>query len=130
MPTYPYICRTCRKRFSRFLTYADYEKAKVTCAHCGSPDVQRRIGRVRFARSEDSRLDSLGDLGDLEGLEDDPRAMAKAFRRMSSELGEDAGPEFNEVINRLESGQSPEEIEQELPDLGGDGGFGDDFGDD
>jgi hypothetical protein len=34
------------------------------------------------------------------------------------------GPEFNEVIGRLESGQSPEQIEQDLPDLGGDLGGG------
>jgi hypothetical protein len=41
------------------------------------------------------------------------------MRKMSKEAGEDLGPEFNEVIDRLESGQSPEEIEKSLPDLGG-----------
>ena len=29
------------------------------------------------------------------------------------------GPEFDEVIDRLEAGQSPEEIESAMPDLGG-----------
>ena len=44
---------------------------------------------------------------------------------MSSELGDEAGPEFDEVVDRLEKGQNPEEIEKELPDLGGDmGGMG------
>jgi hypothetical protein len=42
------------------------------------------------------------------------------MRKMSSEMGEDLGPEFTEVVERLEKGQSPEDIEQELPDLGGD----------
>jgi len=28
------------------------------------------------------------------------------------------GPEFDEVVNRLEAGQSPEEIEKAVPDLG------------
>jgi hypothetical protein len=28
------------------------------------------------------------------------------------------GPEFDEVVSRLESGQDPEEIERDLPDLG------------
>jgi hypothetical protein len=32
------------------------------------------------------------------------------------------GPEFDEVVNRLEKGQSPEDIERDLPDLGSDGG--------
>jgi hypothetical protein len=46
---------------------------------------------------------------------------------MGSELGEDAGPEFDEVVGRLEAGQSPEEIEKDLPDLSGglDDGIGD-----
>lgn len=133
MPNYLYICQDCGKRFAKFLTYAEYGQVEVKCAHCQSANVRRRIGRVRFARSEDSRLDSLDDMGDLAGLEDDPKTMAKMFRQMSGELGEDMGPEFNEVVDRLERGQSPEEIEKELPDLGmpGDGGFGaDDFGDD
>jgi hypothetical protein len=41
------------------------------------------------------------------------------MRKMSGEMGEDLGPEFDEVIGRLEAGQSPEDIESELPDLAG-----------
>jgi len=37
------------------------------------------------------------------------------------ELGEDMGPEFDEVVDRLEKGQSPEDIENDLPDLGSGG---------
>jgi hypothetical protein len=44
------------------------------------------------------------------------------MRQMSRELGEDMGPEFDEVVDRLEKGQSPEDIEHDLPDLGSDGG--------
>lgn len=40
------------------------------------------------------------------------------MREMSRELGEDMGAEFDEVVDRLEKGQSPEEIERDLPDLG------------
>ena len=39
------------------------------------------------------------------------------MRKMSSEVGEEMPPEFDEVVNRLEAGQSPEEIEKHLPDL-------------
>jgi hypothetical protein len=36
---------------------------------------------------------------------------------MSSEMGEEMPPEFTEVIDRLEAGQSPDEIEESMPEL-------------
>jgi hypothetical protein len=54
----------------------------------------------------------------LAGLdEEDPRALGQFMRKMSREMGEDMGEEFNEVIDRLEKGQSPEDIEAAMPDL-------------
>jgi hypothetical protein len=79
------------------------------------------ISRTRFARSEESRLESLSDptaWGDVD--ESDPRSMAKMMRRMGGELGEEMGPEFGEAVDRLESGESPEEIDRSMPGLGGD----------
>ena len=126
MPTYPFTCQNCGKRFSIFLSYEDYEKKKAECPHCQSGKVARRIGRVRFARSQESRLESMADPAALAGIEEDPRAMAKMMRQMSSEMGDEIGdelgPEFNEVVDRLESGESPEDIEKALPDLGADDG--------
>lgn len=124
MPNYPYRCLNCKRRFEIYLTYAEYGKKAVLCPHCGSDQVQRRIGRVRIARSEDSRLDDISDPASLEGLEDDPKALGKVMRKMGGEIGEDLGPEFHEVVDRLEAGQSPEEIEKSLPDLGADEGGG------
>ena len=128
MPNYPYICQSCGKSFTVFLSYQDYDSAVVACPHCKSEKVDRRLGRVRFARSEESRIDALADPSQLSGIEDDPRAMARLMKQMSSEMGEDPGPEFNEVVDRLEKGQSPEQIERDLPDLGGDPSL-DSFGD-
>lgn len=119
MPTYPYRCLNCKKRFEIFLTYAEYGNTPITCPHCGDSNVIRRINKVRIARSTDRLLDNLDDPSSLDGLEDDPKAMGQMMRRMGSELGEELGPEFHEVVNRLEAGQSPEEIEAALPDLGG-----------
>ena len=119
MPNYSFQCQDCQKRFRIFLTYQDYDEKAVYCSHCESENVARLLSRVRFARSEESRLDSLADPSQLAGIEDDPQAMGKLLRQMSSELGEEAGPEFDEVVGRLEAGQSPEEIEKDLPDLGG-----------
>jgi putative FmdB family regulatory protein len=118
MPTYEYRCLECGRRFEVFLTYAEYGKQPVECTHCLSKNVQRKIGRIRVARSEESRLENLADPSTLDGLDEDPQALGRMMRQMSSELGEDMGPEFDEVINRLEAGQSPEEIEAALPDLG------------
>jgi len=134
MPLYDYFCQDCQKRFDVFMTYAEYGTRPVTCSNCGSKNVRRRIPRVRVAKSEESRMDSLaGDFSDpsaLAGLENDPQAMGRMMRKMGNEMGEQLPPEFNDVVDRLEKGQSPEEIEKELPDLGagmddGAGGMGD-----
>ncbi len=123
MPTYDFLCNKCDQRFDVFMTFAEYGKKTVTCAHCGSRDVRRRMTKVRIAKSEDSRMDSMADeFSGLEGLENDPKAMGKMMRKMGKEMGEDAPPEFDEVVDRLESGQSPEDIESALPDLGGEAG--------
>src|SRR5512136_2303069 len=122
MPIYQYRCLNCKRRFELFLSYKDYGEKSVQCPHCDSDMVQRRIGRVRIAKSEESRMDSLTDPSDLEGLENDPRALGKMMRKMSNEMGEDVGPEFDEVVNRLEAGQSPEDIEKAIPDLEGGSG--------
>lgn len=119
MPIYQFRCLNCKKRFEVFLSYKDYGVKKVLCPLCKSDQVQRRIGRIRIAKSEESRMDSLTDISDLEGLEDNPRALGKMMRKMSNEMGEDVGPEFDEVVNRLEAGESPEDIEKAIPDLGG-----------
>jgi putative FmdB family regulatory protein len=125
MPNYQYTCLACRKRFEVFMTYENYDTHPVRCRHCKSDQVQRRIGRIRFARSEESRMEELADPSKLEGLEDDPQALGQMMRQMSHEMGEDLGPEFDDVVDRLESGQSPEDIEEALPDLGGNAdGFG------
>jgi len=121
MPTYDFICNNCNERFDVFLTFAEYGKKKVSCTHCKSKDVRRRMTKVRIAKSEESRMESMADdFSGFEGLEEDPKAMGRMMRKMGKEMGEELPPEFNEVVDRLESGQSPDEIEKEIPDLGAD----------
>lgn len=119
MPTYEYRCRDCRKRVSVYQSYEDYGREPVACPACGGTNLDRLISRVRVAKSEDSQLDDLADpsaWGDID--ENDPKSMARMMRKMGREMGEDMPPEFDEVVDRLESGQSPEEIEGSMPDLG------------
>ena len=112
MPTYDFICNDCAQRFEVFLAFSEYGKKSVKCSHCDSKNVRRRMTKVRIAKSEESRMESMAD--DFSGFE----GMGRMMRKMGKQMGEELPPEFNEVVDRLEKGQSPEEIEKELPDLG------------
>ena len=119
MPTYDFICNNCNQRFDVFLTFAEYGRTPVACAHCNGKNVRRRMTKVRVAKSEESRVDSMANnFSGFEGMENDPKAMGRMMRKMGKEMGEDLPPEFDEVVGRLESGESPEEIEKAVPDLG------------
>jgi hypothetical protein len=81
--------------------------------------------KVRIARSDESRLENMANnFPGMESLEDDPKAFGQMMRKLGSETGESLPPEFDEVVDRLEAGQSPEEIESTLPDLGADDSSG------
>jgi hypothetical protein len=101
------------------MTFSEYGNKTVHCTNCQSDNVRRRMTKVRIAKSDESRMESAADdFSGMEGLEDDPKALARMMRKMGGEMGEDLPAEFNEVVDRLEAGQSPEEIESVLPDLG------------
>jgi hypothetical protein len=40
------------------------------------------------------------------------------MKRMGGEMGEDLGPEFTEMVGRLEAGEDPESIEKSLGEGG------------
>jgi putative FmdB family regulatory protein len=127
MPIYEYRCNDCRKRVSVYWrSFSEVETVRPHCPACGGEDLARLISRVAVLRSEESRLEDLADPSSLAGLdENDPKSMARWMRKMSGETGEDLGPEFDEVVDRLEAGESPEEIEAAMPDLGSGEGFDD-----
>ncbi len=133
MPIYEYRCKQCRRRFSvLWRSFSTVDETNVKCKYCNSENVVRLVSRVRVLRSEDSRMEDLADpsaWGDLD--ENDPKSMGRFMRKMVNEMGDEAGdmgPEFDEVIDRLESGQDPEQIEKEVPDLMGEGGDAGGFG--
>lgn len=132
MPVYEFHCLECGRRVRHIYSFSEYDAATPTCTHCGSENLKRHIGSVSIAKSEESRMDNLLDESALAGLdEEDPQALGRFMRKMSNEMGEDLGEEFDEVVDRLEKGQSPEEIEKDLPDLAGDvAGDGMPLGDD
>ncbi|MEM7130950.1 MAG: zinc ribbon domain-containing protein [Chloroflexota bacterium] len=120
MPIYEYACLDCRKRvnvFFRTISVASDDAAR--CPECEGNRLRRLASRVRMLRSDDSRMDDLADDPSmLSGLEnEDPRALASFMRRMSDEMGEPMDAEMSEVIDRLETGESPESIESSMPEL-------------
>ena len=74
-------------------------------------------------------FDSLGEQM-MAGMDDeDPRSIARWARQMQAETGEDLGPEFNAALGRIESGEDPDRVMDDMePALAGDGGDAD-FGD-
>jgi len=133
MPIYEYRCQDCEKRVSVFFrTLSAVDHSTARCPQCGGKHLTRLVSRVRALRSEESRLDSLADDSMLSGLdENDPKSMGRMLRKMAHETGEDMPPEFDEAMGRLEAGESPESIEQSMPELaegmGSAGGLGDEF---
>ncbi|NMB55323.1 MAG: hypothetical protein GYA15_11530 [Leptolinea sp.] len=117
MPNYDYRCLDCKKKFDIFLTYQEYGNKRIECPYCGSVHLQRKIGHIRLSRSTPDRMQSLSDPANLNAIDDDPQALGKMMRQMRSELGEEMPPEFDEVVDRLDHGQSPEQIDHDLPDL-------------
>lgn len=118
MPIYEYRCQDCRRRVSLFFRSFSAIPEEPACPRCRGTNLTRLMSRVAVLRSEESHMDDLTDpsgLGDLD--EDDPKSMARWMRKMSAETGEEMPQEFDEVMGRLESGQTPEEIEEAMPDL-------------
>ena len=123
MPIYEYYCFDCKKRVSvLFRTMAEAEAGASACPECAGERLRRLMSRLRVLRSEENRIESMAeDASLLSGLEqEDPRALAQFMRKMSDETGEPLDEEMTEVVDRLESGESPESIESSMPD--GDGG--------
>lgn len=140
MPIYEYRCDDCRRVFS-FLVRSVKDHEPPECPQCGKQDLDRVLSPCSMhsggsKRSGDSGqsggdLDDLG-MGDealdnIPGIDDldenAPRSLGRWMRRMADEMGEPLDPEMDEICRRLESGEDPEKIDEELGEsLGGEMG--------
>jgi putative FmdB family regulatory protein len=133
MPIYEYRCDTCGKAMSKFWrSLSAIDEKTLACPNCGGRKLGRLVSRVRVIRNGGGNAD-VGPAGDMdESLmremenvdENDPRAMGRLMRKMAASAGDDLGEEFNEVVGRLEKGEDPERIEQEMGDVFGGEGMG------
>src|SRR5689334_2522948 len=121
MPIYEYRCGTCGSRQTKFWrSMGAVNEATLTCAKCGSRKLTRLVSRVRMVRgSANGGSDEMGGPGGADGAgldgmdaslmremesvdENDPRSLGRLMRKMAAASGEDLGPEFGEVVGRLE----------------------------
>lgn len=111
MPIYEYACDKCKKIFS-FLVRNTVTHKPPRCPACGRRPMRRVMSTFGIVRTDESRLEKLADPSTLAGLdENDPRSLGRWMRKMGEQLGEELPDEMREMCERLEAGESPEEIE-------------------
>jgi putative FmdB family regulatory protein len=131
MPIYEFLCSTCNRIYSFHSFKVDPDKVP-TCPKCGAGDLGRVPSRFGVSgRGKGGDGDGPGDdfddprmeremmrlAAELEGMdENNPRQMAAAVRKMTEIAGEPVTPAMEEMIRRLEAGEDPERIEEELGD--------------
>ena len=111
MPIYEYRCLACKRRTSVFVRSVT-SRSRPACEHCGSTKLVRLLSRFAVHRAAgsgdgDDGLD-LGSVVDVD--ENDPRSVARWARKMRDEMGDDLGPEFDEMVDRMEAGESPDDV--------------------
>ena len=150
MPIFEYLCSPCNRIFS-FLSLSPSPSRKPVCPRCGNAALSRVPSAFAVARSrqeakatgheagaegvdeaaaqrlehEAMRMASEMDEGDAE----DPRTVARMMRRLAEASGEAVTPTMEEMFRRMEAGEDPEALEDELgPQLEAEMGEGGDEG--
>ncbi len=101
MPIYEYHCADCRRRVS-LLVMRISDPATPHCPQCGGQQLTRLMSRFATIRSEDDRLESLADPGQLGDLdENDPRSVARWMKKMGGAMGDDVGEDWNEMVDEV-----------------------------
>ncbi|HKI86906.1 MAG TPA: zinc ribbon domain-containing protein [Thermoanaerobaculia bacterium] len=130
MPIYEFYCQDCNTLFNFFSAKVD-TVTRPACPRCGRERLERRPARFAtlshgkhqddpLSALDEGRLESVmesmtGDLEALdEGAEEDPKVMAALFRRFGEAAGLEPGSKMQEFLARLESGEDPERLEEEM----------------
>jgi hypothetical protein len=93
----------------------------VRCQACGGSDLERLWSRFATVKSEEARMDALGDPSAFGGVdESDPKSMMRWMKRMGEAMGEDVGDDFEQAMEQELAGG-----EGGPPDEGAGSGSGD-----
>ena len=134
MPIYEFYCADCHTIFN-FFSRTVNTTARPLCPRCGKRRLERQIslfGVVRRGKeskeseeSEDLPIDeqkmeqAVSALADeAEHInEDDPRQAANLMRKFTKMTGIELSESMEEALGRMEAGEDPEKIEEEMGDL-------------
>ncbi|PWU15888.1 MAG: hypothetical protein C5B50_14340 [Verrucomicrobia bacterium] len=143
MPIYEYACPKCRVIFS-FLSKRLKPERQPACPKCGNTKMSKQVSRFALSRGlkepaatpgageaeppmpdlDDPRVErAMSELErDMEHLdENNPRHMAHMMRKMKDIMPPEAVPkELDVAIKRLEAGEDPDKIEEDMGDVFGD----------
>jgi putative FmdB family regulatory protein len=105
MPIYEYRCKQCGLKSTHlFRSYSDIHQPK--CTHCESPSLDRLMSAFTVHTPWDSgtHIPSTDTLGDFD--ENDPTSTAKWVKGMRQDMGDAFGKEYNDIIEKIDSGSS------------------------
>ncbi|MBW2036885.1 MAG: zinc ribbon domain-containing protein [Deltaproteobacteria bacterium] len=131
MPIYEFYCEECHTIFNFFSRSVNTSKRPL-CPKCKRKKLKRQMSTfapITGAR-QDGGLDDLPvDEARLENAmnmlameadrvnEEDPRQAASLVRKLSDATGLKLGPSMEEALRRMETGEDPEHVEEEMGDL-------------
>jgi putative FmdB family regulatory protein len=131
MPIYEFYCHHCHRVMS-FLSRAINTEKTPACPHCGRADLARRVSAFAISKGrkeepkpeappgpdvDEARLEKAMEslAGDLDSLdENDPKQGAQLMRRLFSATGMPIQGGMAEALRRMEAGEDPEKIEEEM----------------
>ena len=131
MPIYEFYCATCNTVYNFFSKSVNTEKVPA-CPHCNIGKLQRRMSVFSVVSSDrgetedtmppidESRMERAMEMMGREAERidgDDPRQAAALMRKLSEAAGFRLKPEMEEALGRMERGEDPEKIEEEMGDL-------------
>ena len=131
MPIYEFFCQDCNTIFT-FLSRRINTEKQPDCPRCGRKKIKRMpstfatIGKAKeggddpMAGLDEDKMERvlaglMREVGNIN--EDDPRQMASLMRKFSEKTGISLGDGMEEALSRLEAGEDPEVVEQEMGDL-------------
>ncbi len=130
MPIYEFYCSDCNTIFNFFSSRINTQKRPM-CPKCKKGPIERLISRFAFVRGvkeddgvkfpdiDEGKLSKALDLLEREANinENDPRQVAQLTRKLFEITGLNPGSGFEEALRRLEAGDDPDKIEEEMGDL-------------
>jgi len=133
MPIYEFACPKCRRIFNFLSKRLDPDRLP-TCPRCGNKKMAKQMSRFAMtkglkepaAKSDDAGEEPMPDMSELERDmehldENNPKHMAHMMRKMKDLMPPGMVPkELDVAIKRLEAGEDPEKIEEDMGDLLGD----------